>query len=129
MADGELTRRAIASQPAWLRAVPRDRRLPGGRVLATGCGTSFHAAQTTGAAAQALELVACPGRGAEVDLRAGQDHLRLLDRAHDPQVGEVGHAGVLAVGEIDGVVDVTPRVEIAVAHRLVVHVGEALHRR
>jgi glutamine---fructose-6-phosphate transaminase (isomerizing) len=57
MADGELTRRAIASQPAWLRAVPRDRRLPGGRVLATGCGTSFHAAQTTGAAAQALELV------------------------------------------------------------------------
>jgi glucosamine--fructose-6-phosphate aminotransferase (isomerizing) len=50
-------RRAIAAQPEWLRQVPTDRRLPAGRVLFTGCGTSFHAAQTGGAAAQALELV------------------------------------------------------------------------
>jgi glucosamine 6-phosphate synthetase-like amidotransferase/phosphosugar isomerase protein len=57
VADGELTRRAIASQPAWLRAVPSDLRLPTGRVLATGCGTSFHAAQTMGPARQALELL------------------------------------------------------------------------
>ena len=54
---GVETRRAIFAQPEWLRAVPIDRRLPEGRVLHTGCGTSFHAAQTAGWAEQALELV------------------------------------------------------------------------
>ena len=54
---GEETRRAIVVQPDWLRAVPTDRRLPEGRILHTGCGTSFHAAQTGGWAVQALELV------------------------------------------------------------------------
>ena len=57
---GEETRRAIFAQPEWLRAVPTDRRLPDGRVLYTGCGTSFHAAQTGGWAEQALELVLRP---------------------------------------------------------------------
>jgi glucosamine--fructose-6-phosphate aminotransferase (isomerizing) len=37
-----------------------DARLPAGRVLYTGCGTSFHAAQTGGEAVQALELVLAP---------------------------------------------------------------------
>jgi fructoselysine-6-P-deglycase FrlB-like protein len=62
MAGGELTRKAIAAQPEWLRGVPRDRRLPDGRVVFTGCGTSFHAAQTGGAAeaVQALEAVLAP---------------------------------------------------------------------
>jgi fructoselysine-6-P-deglycase FrlB-like protein len=54
---GEETRRAIFAQPEWLRAIPTDKRLPEGRVLHTGCGTSFHAAQTGGWAEQALELV------------------------------------------------------------------------
>lgn len=53
-------RRAIAAQPGWLRAVPTERRLPEGRILHTGCGTSFHAAQTAGWAEQALELVLRP---------------------------------------------------------------------
>src|SRR5919108_2783755 len=57
---GEETRRAILAQPEWLREVPTDRRLPAGRVLHTGCGTSFHAAQTAGWAEQALELVLRP---------------------------------------------------------------------
>lgn len=57
---GEETRRAIFAQPEWLRSVPTDRRLPDGRVLHTGCGTSFHAAQTAGWAEQALELVLRP---------------------------------------------------------------------
>ncbi len=49
------TVRAVFSQPDWLRQVPVDRRLPEGvRVVHTGCGTSFHAAQTGGAAVQAL---------------------------------------------------------------------------
>ncbi len=67
MANGEQTRAAIAAQPDWLRTVPSDRRLPeGARVLYTGCGTSFHAAQTGGDAVQALELVLRPDRDADV---------------------------------------------------------------
>jgi len=57
---GEQTRAAIAAQPEWLRLVPADRRLPDGRVVFTGCGTSFHAAQTGGRAVQALEAVLAP---------------------------------------------------------------------
>jgi glutamine---fructose-6-phosphate transaminase (isomerizing) len=66
MANGELTRAAIAAQPEWLRQVPTDRRLPDARLLFTGCGTSFHAAQTGGDAVQALELVLQPERAADV---------------------------------------------------------------
>jgi glutamine---fructose-6-phosphate transaminase (isomerizing) len=60
------TRRTVFAQPDWLRSVPRDRRLPeGARVVFTGCGTSFHAAQYGGFAAggwavQALEAVLSP---------------------------------------------------------------------
>jgi glutamine---fructose-6-phosphate transaminase (isomerizing) len=50
----------MQAQPDWLRAVPTDRRLPEGRVVHTGCGTSFHAAQTGGEAVQALEAVLRP---------------------------------------------------------------------
>jgi len=56
-------RYAIEAQPDWLRQVPGrvgDRRLPAGRVVFTGCGTSFHAAQTGGEAVQALEAVLAP---------------------------------------------------------------------
>ena len=53
-------RRAVEAQPEWLRLVPTDRRLPEGRVVYTGCGTSFHAAQTGGEALQALEAVLRP---------------------------------------------------------------------
>lgn len=55
------TRRAVSAQPEWLRQVPSGPRLPfGARVVHTGCGTSFHAAQTGGAAVQALEAVLSP---------------------------------------------------------------------
>jgi glutamine---fructose-6-phosphate transaminase (isomerizing) len=60
MAGGELTRAAVAAQPEWLRRVPTDRRLPPGSVAYTGCGTSFHAAQTGGFALEALEAVLAP---------------------------------------------------------------------
>jgi fructoselysine-6-P-deglycase FrlB-like protein len=64
---GEQTKAAIASQPEWLAQVPADRRFPdGARVLFTGCGTSFHAAMTGGAAVQALELVLAPDRDADL---------------------------------------------------------------
>lgn len=61
--SGELTIKAIQAQPEWLRGVHErvgDRRFPDGRVLFTGCGTSFHAAQTGGEALQALEAVLRP---------------------------------------------------------------------
>ena len=49
------------AQPDWLRAVPTGLRLPdGARVVFTGCGTSFHAAQTGGWAMQSLEAVLSP---------------------------------------------------------------------
>jgi glutamine---fructose-6-phosphate transaminase (isomerizing) len=60
---GELTRKAVFAQPEWLRGVAErvgDRRLPDGRVVFTGCGTSLHAAQTGGRALQALEAVLSP---------------------------------------------------------------------
>ena len=54
------------AQPDWLRQVPTNHRFPEGRLLFTGCGTSFHAAQTGGQAVQALELVIQPGRDADL---------------------------------------------------------------
>jgi fructoselysine-6-P-deglycase FrlB-like protein len=55
------TREAVFDQPAWLRLVPTDVRLPAdASVVHTGCGTSFHAAQTGGRAVQALEAVLDP---------------------------------------------------------------------
>jgi glucosamine--fructose-6-phosphate aminotransferase (isomerizing) len=63
---GEKTREAVFAQPSWLRSVPTDRRFPSARLLFTGCGTSFHAAQTGGEAVQALELVLRPERDADV---------------------------------------------------------------
>ncbi len=63
---GEKTRAAVFAQPEWLRAVPADRRFPDARLLYTGCGTSFHAAQTGGEAVQSLELVLHPEHDADV---------------------------------------------------------------
>src|SRR3954447_14863738 len=55
------TLRAVHLQPAWLRALHVDQRLPAdARTVFTGCGTSFHAAQTGGWAVQALEAAAAP---------------------------------------------------------------------
>ena len=68
LASGRVTtgvemRAAINAQPEWLSGVPgrvRDLRFPSGRIVFTGCGTSFHAAQTGGPAVQALEAVLAP---------------------------------------------------------------------
>jgi glucosamine--fructose-6-phosphate aminotransferase (isomerizing) len=71
---GELTRAAIQAQPEWLRGVPDrvgDRRFGERRVVFTGCGTSFHAAQTGGEALQALEAVLSPP---QADLMVALSH-------------------------------------------------------
>ena len=55
------TKQAVFAQPEWLRGVPTNRQLPpDARVVFTGCGTSFHAAQTGGVAIQALEAAVSP---------------------------------------------------------------------
>ena len=57
---GEKTRATVAAQPEWLAGVPAGQRLPEGRVAVVGCGTSFHAAQTSGNGIDALEFVLDP---------------------------------------------------------------------
>jgi glucosamine 6-phosphate synthetase-like amidotransferase/phosphosugar isomerase protein len=57
---GDLTRAAIQAQPEWLAQVPTDKRLPAGRIVFTGCGTSYHAALSGGEAVQALDAVLAP---------------------------------------------------------------------
>jgi glucosamine--fructose-6-phosphate aminotransferase (isomerizing) len=117
---GEETRRAIFAQPDWLRAIPADRRLPEGRVLHTGCGTSFHAAQTGGWAEQALELVLRP-READalvVVSHEGDTPLSLeAARAFDGPVWLVTGKPDSLLGELaDEVVVATPEVEKSWCH-------------
>jgi glucosamine--fructose-6-phosphate aminotransferase (isomerizing) len=55
------TRRTVFAQPEWLRQVRVSKQLPPDtRTVFTGCGTSFHAAQTGGWAVDALEVVLRP---------------------------------------------------------------------
>ena len=120
MAGGEHTRAAIAAQPDWLRRVPTDRRLPVGRVLLTGCGTSFHAAQTGGDAVQALELVLRP-RAADVLVaisHEGDTPLTLeAARAFDGPVWLVTAKTDSPLGELaEEVVVATPAVEESYCH-------------
>ena len=118
---GEETRRAIFAQPEWLGRVPTDRRLPEGRVLYTGCGTSFHAAQTGGPGLQALELVLAPEQ--EADLLVAVSHegdtpLTLeAARAFGGPVWLVTGKPESPLGELaDVVVVATPEVERSWCH-------------
>jgi glucosamine--fructose-6-phosphate aminotransferase (isomerizing) len=113
-------RRAILAQPEWLRAVPTDRLVPRGRVLHTGCGTSFHAAQTGGFAEQALELVLRP-RHADVLVVVSHegDTPLTLEAAHafDGPVWLVTAKPESPLGELaDEVVVATPEVERSWCH-------------
>jgi fructoselysine-6-P-deglycase FrlB-like protein len=114
MAGAEM-RRAILAQPDWLRAVPSDRRLPEGRILHTGCGTSFHAAQTGGWAEQALELVLRPREAdalvvvshegeSPVSLEAAQAFdgpVWLVTGKPDSPLGKVADEVVVATPEVE----------------------------
>jgi glutamine---fructose-6-phosphate transaminase (isomerizing) len=117
---GEETRRAIFAQPDWLRAVPTGRRLPESRVLHTGCGTSFHAAQTGGWAEQALELVLRPPR-ADVLVAISHEGTTALTieatRAFDGPVWLVTGKAESPQAELaDEVIVCTPEVERSWCH-------------
>jgi glutamine---fructose-6-phosphate transaminase (isomerizing) len=120
---GELTRKAIHDQPEWLRGVPDrvgDRRLPEGRVVFTGCGTSFHAAQTGGEALQALEAVLSPP---DADLLVCISHeggTRLTIEAAEAFDGPVwlvtGQAESPLAELADEVMVITPEIEESYCH-------------
>jgi glutamine---fructose-6-phosphate transaminase (isomerizing) len=121
--SGELTIRAIQAQPEWLRGVPErvgDRRLPDGRVVFTGCGTSFHAAQTGGEAIQALEAVLRPP---EADLLVCVSHegetpltLEVAQAFGGPVWLVTGKPGGPIAEVSEEVIVVTPEVEESYCH-------------
>ena len=120
---GDFTRKAIFAQPEWLRGLADrvgERRLPEGRVLFTGCGTSFHAAMTGGDAVQALEAVLARP---EADLlvcvsHEGETKLTIeAARAFEGPVWLVtGKAESPLAGLAEEVVVVTPAVEESWCH-------------
>jgi glucosamine--fructose-6-phosphate aminotransferase (isomerizing) len=113
---GEQTREGVLAQPEWLRVVPTDVRLPdGARVLYTGCGTSYHAAQTGGDAVQALELLVAP-READILVaishegttpltleaaRAFRGELWLVTAKEDSPLGELCERVVVATPAVE----------------------------
>jgi glucosamine--fructose-6-phosphate aminotransferase (isomerizing) len=117
---GAETRRAIFAQPDWLRQVPTDRRLPEGRALHTGCGTSFHAAQTAGWAEQALELVLRPREAAVLVVVSHEGETKLsleAAQAFEGPVWLVTGKPDSPLGELaDEVVVATPEIEKSWCH-------------
>jgi glucosamine--fructose-6-phosphate aminotransferase (isomerizing) len=97
-----------------------ERRLPAGRVVFTGCGTSFHAAQTGGEAVQALEAVLAPPRA---DLMVAVSHegtTRLTIEAAEAFDGPVwlvtGKEESPLAELADEVIVVTPEIEESYCH-------------
>jgi fructoselysine-6-P-deglycase FrlB-like protein len=117
---GEKMRRAIHAQPEWLRQVPTDRRLPEGRVLYTGCGTSFHAAQTGGRAMQSLELVLAPQEAEVLVVLSHEGETKLALEAAEAFDGAVwlvtGKPDSPLAELADEVVVATPEVEQSWCH-------------
>jgi glutamine---fructose-6-phosphate transaminase (isomerizing) len=120
---GELTRKAIHDQPEWLRGVPErvgGRRLPEGRIVFTGCGTSFHAAQTGGEALQALEAVLTPPKADVLVCVSHEGTTRLTIEAAEAFAGPVwlvtGKAESPLAEIADEVLVVTPEIEESYCH-------------
>ena len=118
---GEKTRAAMAAQPDWLRQVPTDERFPAGRLLFTGCGTSFHAAQTGGDAVQALDLVLQPRRDADLLVAVSHEGTTRMTleavRAWDgPTWLITGAAESPLAAECERTVVVTPELEQSWCH-------------
>jgi glutamine---fructose-6-phosphate transaminase (isomerizing) len=114
------TRAAIEAQPHWLESVRTDVRLPPGRVVHTGCGTSWHAAQTGGEAVEALEAVLRPPDADLLVVVSHEGATRLsLDavRAFDgPTWLVTGAAESDLAAACDEVVVCTPAIEESLCH-------------
>jgi glutamine---fructose-6-phosphate transaminase (isomerizing) len=120
VASGDQTRAAITAQPEWLRAVPTDRRLLPLRTVFTGCGTSFHAAQTCGAAVQALEAVLRPPDVEQMVLVSHEGTTALTTEAAQAFAGHkvlvTGAPDSPLAGLCDEIVVATPAVEASWCH-------------
>jgi glucosamine 6-phosphate synthetase-like amidotransferase/phosphosugar isomerase protein len=115
------TRKAVFAQPDWLRAVPTGRQLPeGASVVHTGCGTSFHAAQTGGWSMQALEAVLRPPSADVMICVSHEGETALTMEAERAFGGDVwlitGKADSPFAEFVDEVVVCTPEVERSWCH-------------
>jgi glucosamine--fructose-6-phosphate aminotransferase (isomerizing) len=117
---GEKTRAAVAAQPEWLAQVPSDRRLPEGRVVTVGCGTSFHAAQTAGNGVDALEFVLDPPDADVLVLVSHEGETKFALEAAQAFSGPTWHVTGKADSPIaavcDEVVVATPAIEESYCH-------------
>ena len=118
-----LTRKAVLAQPEWLRGVPErvgGRRLPAGRVVLTGCGTSYHAAQTGGEAVQSLDAVLSPPESDLLVVVSHEGETALALEAVRAFAGPVwlvtGKAESPLAEAADEVLVVTPEVEESYCH-------------
>ncbi|MBA3348833.1 MAG: SIS domain-containing protein [Actinobacteria bacterium] len=118
---GDKTRAAIAAQPGWLARVPTDRRIPeGARVAVVGCGTSLHAAQTSGNGIDALEFVLRP---ADIDMLVLVSHegptpltLEAAQLFAGPRWLVTGNPDNAIAALCDEVVVATPELEVSYCH-------------
>ena len=112
--------RAVAAQPEWLAQVPADRRLPAGRIAVVGCGTSFHAAQTSGNGIDALEAVLSPPEADVLVLVSHEGGTPLTLEAAQAFGGQkwliTGKAESPIAEIADEVLVVTPEVEESYCH-------------
>jgi len=117
---GEKTKAAVAAQPDWLARIPTDRRLPAGRAVAVGCGTSFHAAQTSGNGVDALEFVLDPPEADVLVLVSHEGETPLTLEAAKSFAGPkwlvTGKADGPIASLCDEVVVATPAVEESYCH-------------
>jgi glucosamine--fructose-6-phosphate aminotransferase (isomerizing) len=100
--------------------VPTGRRLPAGRVAAVGCGTSFHAAQTTGWGIDALEAVLRPPEADALVLVSHEGGTPSTLEAAEAFAGTTwlvtGNAESELARRCDEVVVATPELETSYCH-------------
>ena len=110
-----------STSPRGCGRFPTDRRLPAGaRIVHTGCGTSFHAAQTGGAAVQALEAVLDPPDADVLVAVSHEGETALTLEAVRAFPGETwlvtGRESSPLADAVDEVVVVTPELERSWCH-------------
>ena len=115
------TEESVRAQPEWLRALHVTQRLPASsRVVHTGCGTSFHAAQTGGWAVQALDAAADPPAADVLVCVSHEGETALTLRAAEQFDGAVwlvtGAAESPLAAVADEVVVCTPSIETSWCH-------------
>lgn len=115
------TARAVRAQPEWLRQVPAAKELPSGaRVVFTGCGTSFHAAQTGGWAVEALEATLRPPLADIMVCVSHEGATALTMEAEQAFGGDVwlvtGNPESELAGRVDEVIVATPELERSWCH-------------